>query len=203
MRHANNTDLCTLTIAIKRAKVSQNVSSILKGPILLTQEVQNLVHNQFSQVEILQKQNKRYHNNKLIIIIQTHAVYPPKKLLFTTQSLPPTRRLQQLSSPSERHRHSKTKTPLLPIKTQPQSPGSTPRSSPPRRDPLSRASSPRSHDPAGGSGRRDWCRFEAMMAAAVEEEEMVERMHGWARDMDVASRRAEEEGGFSLSGGIS
>uniref|UniRef100_A0A0E0RIG6 Kinesin motor domain-containing protein n=1 Tax=Oryza rufipogon TaxID=4529 RepID=A0A0E0RIG6_ORYRU len=44
-----------------------------------------------------------------------------------------------------------------------------------------------------GSRRRDWCRFEAMMAAAVEEEEMVERMHGWARDMDVASRRAEEE----------
>lgn len=37
-----------------------------------------------------------------------------------------------------------------------------------------------------------------MMAAAVEEEEMVERMRGWARDMDVASRRAEEEGGFSL-----
>nr|ABA98869.1 kinesin motor protein, putative, expressed [Oryza sativa Japonica Group] len=34
------------------------------------------------------------------------------------------------------------------------------------------------------------------MAAAVEEEEMVERMHGWARDMDVASRRAEEEGHF-------
>uniref|UniRef100_A0A0E0MNB4 Kinesin motor domain-containing protein n=1 Tax=Oryza punctata TaxID=4537 RepID=A0A0E0MNB4_ORYPU len=32
-----------------------------------------------------------------------------------------------------------------------------------------------------------------MMAAAAEEEEMVERMRGWARDMDVASRRAEEE----------
>uniref|UniRef100_I1R2Y2 Calponin-homology (CH) domain-containing protein n=1 Tax=Oryza glaberrima TaxID=4538 RepID=I1R2Y2_ORYGL len=45
-----------------------------------------------------------------------------------------------------------------------------------------------------GSGRRDWCRFEAMMAAAgAEGEEMVERMRGWARDMDVASRRAEEE----------
>jgi hypothetical protein len=44
-----------------------------------------------------------------------------------------------------------------------------------------------------------------MMAAAGAEgeEEMVERMRGWARDMDVASRRAEEEGGFSLSGGIS
>lgn len=42
-----------------------------------------------------------------------------------------------------------------------------------------------------------------MAAAGAEGEEMVERMRGWARDMDVASRRAEEEGGFSLSGGIS
>ncbi|XP_052138688.1 kinesin-like protein KIN-14Q isoform X2 [Oryza glaberrima] len=32
-----------------------------------------------------------------------------------------------------------------------------------------------------------------MAAAGAEGEEMVERMRGWARDMDVASRRAEEE----------
>lgn len=92
MRHcSNNTDLCTLTITIERTKVSQNFSSNIKMThIIDPKRCKTWSITNSHKWKSFKNKTRGTTTTKPIIIIQTYAVYPPNKLLFATQSLPPT-----------------------------------------------------------------------------------------------------------------